>query len=775
MGRRRSRRGSRGESHGRIIHEPVRPPPAPLPASLRGGTDEPLQPAEAGGLSGRRVPMRTAAPSDSTGSAAIPEDVIELETRLAEYLTADDVARVRQAYRIGAEAHAGQKRKSGEPYITHPVAVAALLADLHMDAETIIAAILHDTLEDTQLDRDRIVEAFGEVVAELVEGVTKLDSVRFRSRQEAAAESFRKMLLAMARDLRVILIKLADRLHNMRTLGAKESSSRRRIARETLEIYAPIAQRLGMNRIKGELQDLGFRALYPDRHRVISARIRSALGNRREGMIRIEAALAKRLGEESIPARVVSRIKAPYSIYNKMRREHKSFDDVMDVYGFRVVTDSVMRCYQALGAIHMLYKPVETRFKDFIAIPKANGYQSLHTVVFGPFGAPIEIQIRTEEMDSVAERGVAAHWIYKTESGPANSAQSRAREWLAGLVERQAVTDSSSEFIENVKVDLFPDEVYLFTPKGEIMSLPRNATAIDFAYAVHTDVGDHAVSARVNDKLVPLRTRLESGQRVEIITAPSSMPRLDWLDVVVTGKARTAIRQFIKHLQHEDAVQFGHRMLDRALDALGASLDDIRPKTLERYLADNKLKRFEELLADIALGNRMPDQVAAQLVGGTSEGPRGAVPTPEKILITGDERGVISFGNCCHPVPGDDIIGYLSAGKGIVVHRVECPNMVEFRKSPQRCIGIDWDRAVHGDFKVELRIEVINRTGVLATVAAAIAEADSNIENVEYIERDLSAATLLFMIEVKNRKHLADVMRRVRRAGVVNGVYRYPV
>ena len=720
--------------------------------------------------------MRTATPSNPAAPSELPGDVRDLEERLSGYLTTDDVARVRQAYLVGADAHAGQTRKSGEPYITHPVAVATLLADLRMDAETIIAAILHDTLEDTRLDRERIAESFGEVVAELVEGVTKLDSVRFRSRQEAAAESFRKMLLAMARDLRVILIKLADRLHNMRTLGAKEADSRRRIARETLEIYAPIAQRLGMNRIKAELQDLGFRALYPDRHRVISTRIQSALGNRREAMSRIEASLGLRLGEEAIPARVVSRIKAPYSIYNKMRREHKSFDDVMDVYGFRVVTDSVMRCYQALGAIHMLYKPVETRFKDFIAIPKANGYQSLHTVVFGPFGAPIEIQIRTEEMDSVAERGVAAHWIYKTESGPANSAQSRAREWLAGLVERQSVTDSSSEFIENVKVDLFPDEVYLFTPKGEIMSLPRNATAIDFAYAVHTDVGDHAVSARVNDKLVPLRTRLESGQRVEIITAPSSMPRLDWLDVVVTGKARTAIRQFIKHLQHEDAVQFGHRMLDRALDSLGASLDDIRPKTLDRYLADHKLKRFEELLADIALGNRMPDQVAAQLVGsspGTRKG--GGVPPPDKIRITGDERGVISFGNCCHPVPGDDIIGYLSAGKGIVVHRVECPNLVEFRKSPQRCIGIAWDREVHGDFKVELRIEVINRTGVLATVAAAIAEADSNIANVEYIERDLTAATLLFMIEVKNRKHLADVMRRVRRAGVVNGVYRYPV
>ncbi|KGI76847.1 RelA/SpoT family protein [Oleiagrimonas soli] len=714
--------------------------------------------------------------ADTPAQQAIPKDVLDLEQRLAEYLPDEDVARVRRAYLIGAEAHAGQMRKSGEPYITHPVAVAALLAELHMDAETIIAAILHDTLEDTQLDREQIVEEFGDVVVELVDGVTKLDSVRFRSRQEAAAESFRKMLLAMARDLRVILIKLADRLHNMRTLGAKESTSRRRIARETLEIYAPIAQRLGMNRMKAELQDLGFRALYPDRHRVISARIRSALGNRREVMGRIEASLANRLGEENIQAKVVSRVKAPYSIYMKMRREHKSFDDVMDVYGFRVVTDNVMRCYQALGAIHMLYKPVDKRFKDFIAIPKANGYQSLHTVLFGPFGAPIEIQIRTEEMDSVAERGVAAHWSYKAQSGPANSAQSRAREWLAGLAERQAGTDSSSEFIENVKVDLFPDEVYLFTPKGEIMSLPRNATAIDFAYAVHTDVGDHAVSARVNDKLVPLRTRLDSGQRVEIITAPSSMPRLDWLDVVVTGKARTAIRQFIKHMQHEDAVQFGHRMLDRALEARGASLDGIRPKTLERYLADNKLKRFEELLADIALGNRMPDQVAAQLLGTTAETRRIAGDaTQDKIRITGDERGVISFGNCCHPVPGDDIIGYLSAGKGIVVHRVECPNMVEFRKSPERCIGIAWDREVRGDFKVELRIEVINRTGVLATVAAAIADANSNIENVEYIERDLSAATLLFMIEVKNRKHLADVMRGVRRAGVVNGVYRHPV
>jgi GTP diphosphokinase / guanosine-3',5'-bis(diphosphate) 3'-diphosphatase len=585
------------------------------------------------------------------------------------------------------------------------------------------------------------------------------------------------MLLAMARDIRVILIKLADRLHNMRTLGAKESDSRRRIARETLEIYAPIAQRLGMNKIKAELQDLGFHALYPDRYRVISERIRAALGNRREAMGRIEGALSTRLIEEHIPVRVVGRIKSPWSIYSKMRSEHKSFAQLMDVYGFRVVTDSAMSCYMALGVVHALYKPVDRRFKDFIAIPKANGYQSLHTVLLGPFGAPIEVQIRTDEMDSVAERGVAAHWAYKTESGPANSAQARAREWLAALADSQANTPEATEFIENVKIDLFPDETYLFTPRGDILSLPRNATALDFAYAVHTDVGDHAVAARVDKKLLPLRTRLESGQQVEIITAPSAVPNPAWLEFVVTGKARTAIRQYLKHLQHEDAVDFGHRMLDRALDALGTSLDSIQPEALEKFLHKSKFKRLEELLSDIALGNRMPDQVASQLVasrGATARGTQVA-HAAEKIRITGAERGVLSFANCCHPLPGDEIIGYLSPGKGIVVHRTECPNVAELRKSPERYVAIEWDRDVQGDYRAELRIEVINRPGVLATVAAAIAAADSNIENVEYVERDMAAATLLFTIEVKNRKHLAEVIRRVRRTGVVSGAYRYPL
>jgi guanosine-3',5'-bis(diphosphate) 3'-pyrophosphohydrolase len=715
--------------------------------------------------------QRIAAPGNK-----LPAFVVALMDRLLPYLPPDQIARVQRAYEVGARAHEGQTRKSGEPYITHPVAVACILADLGLDSETIIAAILHDTLEDTPLTADELTAEFGSTVTELVDGVTKLDKLHFKSRQEAAAESFRKMLLAMARDLRVILIKLADRLHNMRTLGSKDGGSQRRIALETLEIFAPIAQRLGMNRIKAELQDLGFRALYPDRHRVIAARIRTVLGNRREAMGKIEAALNARLAAENISHRIVSRIKSPYSIYTKMRNEQKSFAQVMDVYGFRVVVDSVMHCYHALGAVHALYKPMDGRFRDFIAIPKANGYQSLHTVLFGSFGAPIEIQIRTEDMDSVADRGVAAHWSYKSDSAPANSAQNRAREWLSGLVDEQKRTPSSLEFIENVKIDLFPDEVYLFTPRGQILALPRNATALDFAYAVHTDVGSHAVAARVDKKLAPLRTRLSSGQTVEIITAPSAVPSTQWLEWVVSAKARTAIRSFLKRLQHEDAIDLGHRMLDRAMDALGASLEVLPPDALSRYLEENKLRALEDLLADIALGNRTADQVARALL--QSSGGLAATLHPhaaEKIQITGAERGVLSFGNCCHPVPGDEIMGYLSAGKGIVVHRLECPNMAEFRKSPERCVGIVWDRDVSGDYRVELRIIVANKPGVLAQVAAAVAQAESNIENVEYKERDLMTATLLFTIEVKNRKHLADVMRGVRRLGVVNAVYRHPV
>jgi guanosine-3',5'-bis(diphosphate) 3'-pyrophosphohydrolase len=708
--------------------------------------------------------------------AEMPDYVRRLEAK-AGYLPENQRATLLRAWRAGAAAHSGQTRKSGEPYITHPVAAATILAEQGVDIETLVAAILHDTIEDTPLTRDDIAAEFGQTVAELVEGVTKLDKLQFQDRQEAAAESFRKMMLAMARDLRVILIKLADRLHNMRTLGAQSPEARTRIARETLEIYAPIAQRLGMNLMKAELQDLGFRAMHPWRHAVLARRIRTQPVVRREALAKIEAQLAQRLSKEGFQFRLVGRVKSPWSIYTKLRAEGKSFAQVMDVFGFRLVMRSVPECYHALGVVHSVFKPVDGRFRDFVAIPKANGYQSLHTVLFGPYGSPIEVQIRTEEMDLIAERGIAAHWSYK-HGGEASGAQNRAQSWVASLIESQRATGSSLEFLENVKIDLFPDEVYLFTPKGDIMALPRNATALDFAYGVHTDVGNHAVAARVDKKLVPLRTKLASGQSVEVITAKSAAPKPQWLEFVVTGKARTAIRHQLKHLEHEDAVQLGHRMLDRALEALDTSLDRLPQARLEAFLADHRYPRLEALLADIALGNRMPTQVAQVLahrvpdkrdlvdiaIGGAHQG--------EKILITGAERGVVTFANCCMPIPGDDVMGYHTAGRGIVVHRVDCANVAEYRKSPERWVSIGWDREVSGDFNVALRVEVENRPGVLAQVAAAIAQADSNIDTVEYLDRDDNVAVIRFGIEVSDRVHLAKVIRRVRRLGVVHGMQR---
>jgi guanosine-3',5'-bis(diphosphate) 3'-pyrophosphohydrolase len=716
-------------------------------------------------------PARLApAPVDET----VPDYVRALQ-RAADYLPEDQQRLLLRAWSVGAAAHAGQTRRSGEPYITHPIAVAEVLAEQRVDVETLIAAILHDTLEDTPLARATIAGEFGETVAELVDGVTKLDKLQFQDRQEAAAESFRKMLLAMARDLRVILIKLADRLHNMRTLGAQTAEARARIARETLEIYAPIAQRLGMNLIKAELQDLGFHSLHPWRHAVLEKRIRTQPLLRREALARIEAQVAQRLTKEGLQYRLISRVKSPWSIYSKMRAEGKSFDQVMDVFGFRIVVRSVAECYHALGVVHSVFKPLDGRFRDFIAIPKANGYQSLHTVLFGPYGSPIEVQIRTEEMDLIAERGIAAHWTYK-HGGAGSSAQSRAHSWIADLLESQRATGSSLEFLENVKVDLFPDEVYLFTPKGDILSLPRNATALDFAYAVHTDVGNHAVAARVDKKLVPLRSKLASGQKVEIISAKSAAPKPQWLEFVITGKARTAIRHQLKSLQHEDAVQLGHRMLDRALEQLETSLDRLPPARMDAYLAEHRFPRLEALLAEIALGNRMPAQVAQALARQPAQPLRVARERPlapgDRILITGHERGVVAFANCCLPIPGDEIMGYHTAGRGIVVHRMDCPNVADYRKSLERWVAIGWDREVSGDFHSALLIQVENRPGVLAQVAAAIAQADSNIDGVEYVERGSNVASIRFAIEVRDRKHIADVIRRVRRLNVVHGVQR---
>ena len=714
-----------------------------------------------------------AVPSSSTAKAVDVPDYVRLLERTAAYLGPEQLPQLRRAWELGASAHAGQTRKSGEPYITHPVAVATVLAELGLDVEALVAAILHDTIEDTPVTREELTEKFSETVADLVDGVTKLDKLKFRDRQEAAAESFRKMLLAMSRDLRVIMIKIADRLHNMRTLGAQSSEARGRIARETLEIYAPIAQRLGMALIKSELQNLGFKALFPWRQAILEKHIRSQPVVRREAMAQVEVQLSQRLAKEGLEHRLVSRIKTPWSIYNKMRQDNKTFSQVMDVFGFRLVVRSVADCYHALGAVHACFKPLDGRFRDFIAIPKANGYQSLHTVLFGPYGSPIEVQIRTEEMDLIAERGVAAHWTYKLGTDSPNSAQSRAHAWIVELIESQRAAGSSLEFLDNVKVDLFPDEVYLFTPKGKILSLPRNSTALDFAYAVHTDVGNRAVASRVDKKLVPLRTKLVSGQTVEIITARSAVPKPQWLEFVVTSKARTAIRHQLKQLEHEDAVQLGHRMLDRALESMDSSLERLPKGRLDAFLAEHRYPRLEALLADVALGNWMPGQAAQALIA-LGEPGSGGVPHPshEKILIDGSERGVISFANCCQPIPGDDVMGYHTAGKGIVVHRMDCPNLSELRKSPERWVPIAWDSHVTGDYDTSLVVEVENRTGVLAQLAAAIAQSDSNIERVDYLDRDINAAVLRFNIQVRDRRHLAEIMRRLRRVRVVQSVRR---
>ena len=703
-----------------------------------------------------------------------PEVAAQLLQKAGTYLPQDMLDKIFRAYQLGALAHQGQVRNSGEAYITHPLAVAEILADQRMDGEALCAAILHDALEDTALPRSFIADTFGESVAEMVEGVTKLDKIQFNNRQEADAESFRKMMLAMSRDIRVILIKLADRLHNMRTLESKSVESRRRIARETLEIYAPIAQRLGINVVKAELQNLGFKAMYPLRYQVIAKLLANQPVLRREAMATIEARLAQRIAVENIPFRLVSRVKGPWSVYSKMRDEHKKFNEVMDVFGFRIVVKKVIQCYHALGAVHTLMKPLDGRFRDFIAIPKANGYQSLHTLLFSPLGSPVEVQIRTEEMDIVAERGIAAHWIYKNRGAASSNAQARAQSWVNGLINSDDFALPSLEFLENVKIDLFPDEVYIFTPKGEILALPKNATPLDFAYAVHTDVGNHTVAARVDRRLVPIRTKLLSGQTVEIITAPSANPNPNWLEFVVTFKARTSIRHYLKRIEHEDAVNLGHRMLDRALELLETSLDNVSAAQLQQFLSDNRYPRLEVLLADIALGNRMPDQIARALQPNQSTllGTDTPIARQEEILINGSERGVLTFSTCCYPIPGDDIMGYLTAGKGVVVHRLDCPNIIDYRKHPERWVPIAWDRRVEGDFRVELRFETENKPGALAKIAAAVAECNSNIDSVNYKERDARISVMVFCIEVKNRKHLAEIIRRTRRLNVVYSVER---
>lgn len=682
------------------------------------------------------------------------------------YLAEDQVTQIINALDFAEDAHDGQYRRSGDPYITHPLAVANILADMRMDPQSIMAALLHDVIEDTETTKEEIAGTYGDVVAELVDGVSKISAIKFEDKATQQAENFQKMVLAMTRDIRVILVKLADRLHNMRTLGVLNTQKKRRIATETLEIYAPIANRLGMNNIRVEFEDLGFSALYPMRSFCIKKAVKKARGNRKELLKNIEGSLKNRLEEESLTARIISREKHLYSIYKKMRAQSKSFDQIMDVYGFRIITDSVDTCYRILGAIHNLFTPIPGRFKDYIAIPKTNGYQSLHTTLKGIGGVPIEIQIRTEAMESMANNGIAAHWLYKSDEEAASGAQTRAREWLKGLLEMQQTAGNSLEFIENVKIDLFPDEVYVFTPAGNILELPAGATAVDFAYAVHTDVGNQCVAARVDDRLAPLSAPLLSGQTLEIITAPGACPNPAWLSFVITGKARSNIRHFLKNQRRSESVELGRRLLEKALVAQNSSLENTSSNIINQVLEESDFSTLDDLLEDIGLGNRMAPLVARRLTPDESEvlqEARKAWKQQKSLSLHGTEGIVINYAKCCHPIPGDQIVGHLSSGRGMVVHVHTCRNIAsELKNNPEKCLPVHWAEDIQGEFIPKLRIEMENKRGVLAALATIISDCDSNIESINMGEQDAKVSVVDFTLAVRDRVHLARILRKLR-------------
>jgi len=728
-----------------------------------------------------------AKPTPPTRPVSDPQDTTfltsDLRASLLSYLSEDEVAQAEKAYHFSARAHHGQRRRSGEPYISHPMAVAAILTGTRMNIETIIAAILHDVIEDTEVSKTMISERFGDEVAELVDGVSKLTQIDFATHQEAQAENLRKMLLAMVRDIRVIIIKLADRLHNMRTLGAMPLSKRRRISQETLDIYSPIANRLGMNDLRTELQDLSFAELHPMRFRVLSEAIRKARGNRREIIGKIEATLLERLTDAGLEDfEIKGRVKHIYSLYQKMQTKHLSFREVFDVYAFRITVESVDACYRVLGMVHNFYKPVPGRFKDYIAIPKTNGYQSLHTVLFGPYGVHMEIQIRSYDMAKVADVGVAAHWLYKLGDGDSDNTQPHTRKWLSGLLDLQKNTGSSIEFLENVKIDLFPEEVYVFSPKGKILEMSRGATVVDFAYAVHSDIGNTCVAAKVDRRLVPLSTLLSNGQTVEILTAPNAHPSPSWLNFVVTGKARSNIRHYLKNLEHHESAELGRRMLEKVLRSRGRTLTELEPWVKEKLLSDFKFPNIERLYGEIGMGNRPAVLVAKRIEELSHNRPRQPRPHVIKsvlhrympswlgggrshghpLTIRGSEGMVVTYARCCMPIPGDPIQGFISAGRGVVIHDRKCKNIKEFKNIPEKWVDVEWDSEESQEYPVSIRILARNRRGVLATIAATIADMGVNTRDVVIGTDEGAVSSLIFTIDVKNRVHLARIMRRIR-------------
>jgi GTP pyrophosphokinase len=690
-------------------------------------------------------------------------DAETLVQEVSTYLKPKDVAQIEAALAFSRNAHQGQLRQSGAPYITHPIAVARILTPLHLDAQAITAALLHDVAEDTGITIEQIAADFGKPVAELVDGLSKLDKLQFETKEDAQAENFRKMLMAMARDVRVILIKLADRLHNMRTLDSVSKEKSERIARETMDIYAPIANRLGLNSVYQELEDLSFKYLHPNRYAVLSKALKVARGNRREVVSKILEAIRQRLEESHIKAEVRGREKHLYGIYQKMQSKSLAFSQVLDIYGFRVLVEDVPSCYLALGLLHGLYKPFPGKFKDYIAIPKVNGYQSLHTALFGPFGTPIEVQIRTHEMNKLAESGVASHWLYKSSEAQINELHQKTHQWLQSLLESLAQSGDSVEFLEHLKVDLFPDEVYVFSPKGKIYALPRGATAVDFAYNVHTDIGNRCVAAKVNSELVPLRTELRNGDRVEIITAPLAHPNPAWLSYVVTSKARGEIRHALKTMHLDESAKLGERLLGQALNSLGIKLPDVPDMCWERVLKETGAKSRKDIFADIGLGRRLNMVIARQLARLSEIGGGGPEANPSGVItLLGTEGMAVQYAKCCRPIPGDPIIGVIRSGQGLIVHTHDCPSLRKGRNGSEEWMDVAWDRNINKLFEVSIKLIVANQRGVLAKVASSIADAESNIENVNFTSEGEYTA-LYFTLQVNNRLHLANVMRDLRK------------
>jgi len=688
--------------------------------------------------------------------------------KLSPYLETNQIYSILQAYKFAEQCHEGQIRQTGEPYITHPLAVATILAEMHLDHEGIMAALLHDVLEDTHVNKKELKDLFGNTVADLVDGLTKLDEIETTSRAERQADSFQKMTLAMSKDVRVMLIKLADRLHNMRTLQGLSPEKRRRVARETLEIYAPIAQRLGINNVRVEFEELGFSSMYPVRHKRMMEALKAARGPRREIVEEIKNSIDNRLDKESIGAEVTGREKHLWSIYQKMKTKKKSFRDIMDVFAFRIVVESVDDCYRTLGIMHNLFKPVAGEFKDYIAIPKVNGYQSLHNILVGMHGVLIEIQIRTKDMDDMANYGIAAHWLYKSQ----DEGNPRAYRWIQGLLEIQKRAGDSLEFIEHVKTDLFPDEVYVFTTKGEIISLPQGATPVDFAYAVHTALGDTCIACKSNGQLISLSERLESGVRIEIITAKDAQPNPSWLNFVMTAKARSGIRHFLKHQQHDDSVILGKNLLDRALGSFGTNYKSIRKSWIKRALKETGCSKFEEVLQQIGLGNRMAYALANLMAPPSKR--KDAIPEKfeSSIMIDTREGLIINYARCCHPIPGDSILGHLSPGKGLVVHIDVCKNLDEIRTNKEKCIPLNWSTKFKGDFTVALKVELASERGIVASLASRISETEAAILKIQTEERDGFSMIIDLLIEVKSRLHLARVIKRIRILKQVQRVYR---